>query len=46
MYKVRVHNKVVDALSRKPTIVTLRGQIIGFDYLKQMYKNDKDFDEL
>jgi hypothetical protein len=39
-------NKVVDALSRKCLILQeLRVKTLGFDNLKEMYKDDSDFKE-
>ena len=46
-YKTRIHNKVVDALSRRATLlITLKCDIIRFDCLKKLYEYDEDFNEV
>jgi len=39
-------NKVVDALSKKSMLIQeSQIQILGFDFLKELYENDVDFKE-
>jgi len=47
MYKVGVYNRVVNTLSRRVAlVVTLRGAIIRFNCVKELYERDDDFSEL
>lgn len=47
VYKTRVHNKTVDALSwRVASLVTLRGEITNLIVLKEIYEHDDDFYKL
>ena len=43
-HKVGVHNVMADALSRKySTLTSLRIKVVGFDILRDMYKDDVEF---
>ena len=47
VYKVGVQNRNVDALrEEQPYWSLLRGEITGFDYLKELYEHDEDFGEM
>jgi hypothetical protein len=47
VYKVGVQNRNVDALrEEQPYWSLLRGEITGFNYLKELYEHDEDFGEM
>ena len=46
-HKVGVQNVVVDALSRKHSILTtMHYKVVGFEALKELYESDLDFGEI
>ena len=46
-HKFEINNKVPDALSRRVSLlISLKSEIIGFEFLKDLYKEDKGFAEI
>jgi hypothetical protein len=46
-YKQGKKNIVADALSRRYVLLhTMNTRLLGFEYVKELYANDSDFDEI
>lgn len=42
-YKVGVQSQVVDALSQRHSLLTMQIQVLGFEVLKELYRDDPYF---
>ena len=46
-YKKRKENVVADALSRRYTLLSaLETKLLGFEFIKDLYASDQDFNEI